>query len=270
MHDVTCVACGDGINGRFFTAPCGDAYDSNCLNDLYEAIANGDQSLFPARCCRQEIPFEDVRALLKFGVALRYSNKAKEFSVLNQLYCPNPSCSRFLGVASDKEKGSKTCDACETVVCTLCKQMDHPSFIPCHNDLESEALIALGKEEHWQRCPGCHRMVELDHGCYHMTCLCRTQFCYLCAEIWKNCTCPQWDENRLVNAAEQQIRVQHQVPEFRPLNDALQAIVATRAEELRVNHECQHRSYRKVYGRAQCEICYFMLPTFILVCGIFV
>jgi hypothetical protein len=41
-------------------------------------------------------------------------------------------------------------------------------------------------------------VVELAQGCYHMTCRCRAEFCYLCSKPWKNCPCPQWDERRLL------------------------------------------------------------------------
>jgi hypothetical protein len=81
-HGVDCVACGIGIVGNFITAPCGDTYDQHCLNDLYEAIANGDQSLFPVRCCRQEIPFDTVKDLLSDDLAERYSSRAEEFSAI--------------------------------------------------------------------------------------------------------------------------------------------------------------------------------------------
>ena len=37
-------------------------------------------------------------------------------------------------------------------------------------------------------------MIELNHGCFHMTCRCKTQFCYRCGAQWKTCSCPQWEE----------------------------------------------------------------------------
>lgn len=47
-------------------------------------------------------------------------------------------------------------------------------------------------------------MIELTTGCFHMTCRCKTQFCYLCSSPWKTCQCPRWDEQRLVTRAEEQ------------------------------------------------------------------
>lgn len=98
-------------------------------------------------------------------------------------------------------------------------------------------------------------MVELSHGCYHMTCLCRAQFCYACSALWKNCDCPQWDEQRLYAAARD--RVQEGAP---------QAVVDNMAEHLRENHECAHAAWRTVWGPSQCESCNNRLDRFILVC----
>ena len=51
-------------------------------------------------------------------------------------------------------------------------------------------------------------MIELNIGCFHMTCRCRTEFCYLCRARWKTCPCRQWDEERLLAAAEQRVDAQ--------------------------------------------------------------
>lgn len=152
-----------------------------------------------------------------------------------------------------------------TAVCTLCKREDHPDYIPCQTDLESAIVLALGQTEGWQRCPGCHRLVELLHGCYHMTCLCRTQFCYLCAVLWKGCTCPQWDEARLTIAAENQVRIQHDIADDAVLNPRHQEAVRRRENQLRENHDCPHPRWRYQEGAARCESCYHRLNRFILV-----
>jgi len=263
---VQCVACGDQTQDDCLRAPCGDYYDSDCLGALFEAIASGDQSLFPARCCRQEIPFDVAKNYLGRRLIEQYTAKAEEFSTLNQLYCSNSVCSQFLGSASEHEKGSRTCEACGTKVCTLCKQQDHPSFVPCRNDLDSEAVLTLARNEGWQRCPGCHRMVELEHGCYHMTCLCRTQFCYLCAALWKNCTCPQWEEARLIRAAERHVRVEHNIAADQALNVAHRQAVRRQAEVLRVNHDCAHPHWRIRHGAERCQSCRNRLDRYLLRC----
>jgi len=39
-------------------------------------------------------------------------------------------------------------------------------------------------------------MIELDAGCNHITCRCKTEFCYVCCALWKTCACSEWDDER--------------------------------------------------------------------------
>jgi hypothetical protein len=57
-------------------------------------------------------------------------------------------------------------------------------------------------------CCYCRFFVELEVGCFHMTCRCGYGFCYVCTAQWKTCRCRQWDEGRLVLQARQQVDVQ--------------------------------------------------------------
>jgi hypothetical protein len=131
----------------------------------------------------------------------------------------------------------------------------------------------MGETEGWKRCPACHQLIELAHGCYHMTCRCRKEFCYLCAETWKNCACTQWDEHRLVEAAED--RARRQLPPAgraaAPPPAVFQNLVRRQVENLRVNHECAHRRWAYRSGGGTCETCAHYLPMFLLVrrCGFF-
>lgn len=54
-------------------------------------------------------------------------------------------------------------------------------------------------------------------GCYHMTCRCKTEFCYLCKATWKTCRCVQWDERRLFRVAEERVDARPRVDPPRPL-----------------------------------------------------
>lgn len=68
-----------------------------------------------------------------------------------------------------------------------------------------------------------------------MTCLCRTEFCYLCRARWKTCACPQWDEHRLLAVAEQRVDArlgvgQHRWERRRPVPPAQPAWLARPAQ----------------------------------------
>jgi len=110
-------------------------------------------------------------------------------------------------------------------------------------------------------------MVELDTGCYHMTCRCRAQFCYLCAERWKSCVCPQWEEARLLQRAEQQVENQFGAPAVRAGDRARHAArVEAAAERLRVNHHCAHTDWTVRGGGGRCESCNYTLDRYLLRC----
>lgn len=75
-------------------------------------------------------------------------------------------------------------------------------------------------------------------------CLCKAEFCYVCRVEWKNCTCPQWDEDRLIARRDQVV-----ARAFGPLNLVQ---VQQIDEALRERHE----SWQKVnIGGFRCEEC---------------
>lgn len=124
-------------------------------------------------------------------------------------------------------------------------------------------------------------MVELNKGCYHMTCRCKTEFCYLCRARWKTCRCTQWDEGRLVAAAEQRIdgllagvrrpapvqaRWRLPDPVDREVNLPNRAeLVLAAVEDLRVNHDCQHLNWKYRDGGGRCDGCYDTLDRYVFV-----
>ena len=192
---VNCVGCLDGFTVALL-APCGDSWCCPCLEDLVKA-ATSDESLFPLRCCKNPLPLDQVAQYVSHQTIFQFTVKAYEFSTPTtyRLYCPVPTCSTFLG-STENALASVICRECYFIVCPHCKSGIHDG--PCSGDDPSDlALKVLVQTEGWKKCPGCARIVELSMGCYHITCRCRTQFCYLCTARWKTCSCPVWDEERL-------------------------------------------------------------------------
>ncbi|KAB5594802.1 E3 ubiquitin-protein ligase [Ceratobasidium theobromae] len=267
-NSVDCVICSDSTT-RAYRAPCGCYYDRDCLTELFDK-ATVDESLFPPRCCNQQISFEQVRSIFSSELVRKFEAKAQEFRTTNRLYCHNPSCSRFLGpaVSTEREKSNRRCTHCFRTTCSFCKNASHASFVPCPTDTAAQQVLALGRQEGWQSCPSCHHMVELDTGCYHMTCRCRHEFCYLCARQWKTCTCVQWDENRLLAQAERRV-----VRDFGVLPAAarpgqlaaLRREIVAMADNLRENHDCNHHIFGFARrGGGNCEVCGYWLRDFLL------
>jgi hypothetical protein len=241
-----------------------------CLKELF-THATSDESLFPPRCCKVPFPVDAVGSALGRAVMVKFNKKALEFSTTNRVYCRVPTCSEFLGAATHTITIS-ACPECLSLTCTRCKSAAH-GLVPCDDEQDREVL-ALGASEGWKRCPACHQLIELAYGCYHMTCRCRKEFCYVCAETWKTCRCEQWDESRLVVAAEDRARRLLPPGGRAPVAAApapaaafqWQNLVRCEVENLRVNHECQHRRWRHRHGAGTCETCGHFLPIFLLVC----
>jgi hypothetical protein len=85
--------------------------------------------------------------------------------------------------------------------------------------VEDVKLHNLAADKEWKQCPSCRRMIELAEGCNHMTCVCGTEFCYLCAALWRGgratCECPLFDDVEEEN--EEQVRVDYEAERRRRL-----------------------------------------------------
>ena len=163
---IECTVCTSARpRAESLQAPCEHWYCNDCLTDLFRR-ATTDESLYPPRCCRQHIPFEDVTAHISTEVKELFEGKREELDDRNRIYCHVPACSTYIGAASrDGDKG--TCPACEAATCIHCKNEAHSGV--CGEDEAVKATLALAAEQNWQRCPSCTNMIELAHGCYHMT-----------------------------------------------------------------------------------------------------
>ncbi|KAJ9224086.1 hypothetical protein DTO169C6_3706 [Paecilomyces variotii] len=195
-----CVACREETDFvNVARVPCRHEYCRSCLKDLFEACQT-DESLFPPRCCGQPIVMNIARIFLTQDVVQRYEKKKIEFETPNRVYCYSAECSAFIHT-SHIDGEIATCPDCGLTTCTSCKGRAHVG--DCPNDTAMQQLLATAQENGWQRCYSCWRMVELEHGCNHMTCRCGAHFCYNCGERWKNCRCEQCDEHRLLARAYQ-------------------------------------------------------------------
>ncbi|TFK45347.1 hypothetical protein OE88DRAFT_1225121 [Heliocybe sulcata] len=261
---VECTICMTTVfAGEAVTVPCGHHYDFDCLVELFKQAIK-DESLMPARCCKKHIPLDLAEPHLTEEQVTEYRAKEVEHSTPNRLYCPQAACSAFLG-AADKSRGIVTCFKCRVRVCSECKNLEHP-YGTCRPNSGDETLLEIARQEGYQRCPTCRRFTELAHGCYHMTCICRAQFCYVCGASWKTCGCPQWDEGRLLDRAQQQVRAEFGRPAQAIQAPLFRQRVAAAVQDLRYNHDCQHGIWMYRTGGGHCEECGHYLNKFLLRC----
>ena len=222
-----------------------------------------DESLYPPRCCTQPFVYDTFVHLLSSRIRAAFDAKRVELDVpsASRIYCPWPTCSAFLGCSESSNSGDLVCGECGVPVCSQCRQPSH-SGENCAENAGTLAVRELARTERWQTCPGCSAIVELNIGCYHMTCRCRTQFCYLCAIPWKGCECPQWAEERLLEVA--QFRVEQE------MEDPVEALVyhehvQEMANVLRSRHDCDQHQWSKQRRSGQCEECHDFMPLFVMV-----
>lgn len=187
---VRCVICGDETGLLGYQAPCGDFFDMGCLEDMFRR-ATIDESLFPPRCCQLSIPTADAEANLSSELMKLYNKKAIEFNTPNRMYCSQPRCSAFIG-SGTAEAVELICPECFVSTCGHCKAEGHGQVQCSHTDDMNSMAKDMHDKDGWQRCYECHHMVELSVGCYHIICICKAQFCYLCGTKWKECSCPQF------------------------------------------------------------------------------
>ncbi|KAI1468567.1 uncharacterized protein F4812DRAFT_427308 [Daldinia caldariorum] len=223
----TCDACGDEKHfAELARAPCHHEYCRECLTRLFRDASN-DESLFPPRCCRQNIPLAKNQVFIDSDVVRTFRQKAIEFSTPRRTYCHNRRCARFIP-GTNYLNDVATCSHCGYRTCMICKGATHNG--DCPEDEQLNQVIELATEHRWQRCQRCWAMVELNTGCNHMTCRCGFQFCYVCGDRWKTCECVHWDEHRLytravvIDARDEGDERPAEVIPFRPHQNGQQAV----------------------------------------------
>lgn len=166
--NIECVSCeGLFIEEGVWQASCSHHYCVACLEHLHSASMT-DETLYPPRCCRREMPWDDVRAVIGERLSTDFANKKEELDthVGNRTYCSDASCSVFIG-AEHTTNNVATCPTCNQATCTMCKAARHEGDCPA--DAALQQTLVLASERGWQRCTGCRSIIDLAFGCYHIT-----------------------------------------------------------------------------------------------------
>ncbi|KAF4957993.1 hypothetical protein FGADI_2823 [Fusarium gaditjirri] len=237
-----CLYCSEEFpENEVFEAPCSHRMCQPCLiRSVQTAIK--DESLFPPKCCGQAIPLDTTNTFIPEDLLTECDNKREEFETADRTYCSEKACSAFIPLRSI-EDGVACCTRCEKRTCINCLSETHEGT--CIDDPESQRVVRLAEENGWRSCRGCKNMFELTHGCFHISCRCGHQFCYLCGRQWKTCNCPQWDEPRLMARAGELVAAVR-APAPAPVAQPVQPV------------GCLHRNYGlfdRVEGQDECDNC---------------
>jgi hypothetical protein len=166
VQTFDCIICQDRFDAdHALQLPCGHYYCDDDLNGLFHTAMTCEDA-YPPRCCQTVVEFDDIKPFLSPKLADEYESKKEELADTKPVYCHIKTCSTYIS-ANSKVEDTATCPACSTETCILCKQAKHGG--DCMEDEGAKQTLELAKEEGWQKCPSCERMVELHTGCNHMT-----------------------------------------------------------------------------------------------------
>ncbi|KAH6605967.1 hypothetical protein Trco_005120 [Trichoderma cornu-damae] len=190
-----CIVCNEDFSFvDILRCPCSHEYCRGCLSNYIDK-ATGDESIFPPRCCGQPIPLDGVHQIfIPADVLGRYRAKELEYNSSKRCYCHVPSCSTFIPAQFIRDEVA-TCVKCRSRTCVICRGASHEG--DCPRDTATANFLRVAGDNGWKRCYKCRRMVELTHGCNHIYCHCKAEFCYVCGKRWKTCGCDLWNENML-------------------------------------------------------------------------
>ncbi|EED14194.1 ariadne RING finger, putative [Talaromyces stipitatus ATCC 10500] len=191
---VTCISClADDIPAtRAAKLACSHRMCYSCLRRLFTLSITDPQQHMPPRCCTQaHVPNKFQK---------KWKSKYKEYTTKDRYYCAAEYCGKWIKPSEIvKDSAGKPrygkCSRCKTKICCLCRGEWHKNQEECPKDENIRKLEEMAKENGWQRCYSCSAIVELVHGCNHMTCRCKAQFCMKCAKPWKTCECPLFNDH---------------------------------------------------------------------------
>jgi hypothetical protein len=146
---------------------CNHAYCYGCVRELCLGAIR-DEELYPPRCCAEPFPPQTASQVLDSNELEVFNQRANEYTTENRVYCAEPGCSTFIS-QSAIHNDIGTCPECQRETHLPCGALAHPG-VGCPLDSTLQTVLSMANTQGWQRCYNCRAMVELNHGCNHMTC----------------------------------------------------------------------------------------------------
>lgn len=204
---LVCYTSKDDIDNpkdNFLSLSCGHYFCSDCwgeyLLEKTKEVNTAILSSCPQVGCNCMVPESVFIKILEKNNSSAFrayiKSVLKNFTDFNSTVkcCPSPGCDSYIYC---EQKGNKevTCLYCEQSFCFKCLNEGHK---PCtcemvsvwdsKNKSESENIKWL--QVNTKKCPACHKHIEKNQGCNHMTCQkqaggCGHEFCWLCLGVWK-------------------------------------------------------------------------------------
>eukprot|EP01018_Ginkgo_biloba_P025928 Gb_25517 [translate_table: standard] len=214
------------VSQMFEVMNCLHRFCLSCMSQHVEVkLRSGCLPNCPYDGCNVNLTVDHCRRFLPSKWIDIMTKRLEEAAIpeAERVYFPYPYCSALMSKgkilvsqqASSSSNsranaiGSAKCQKCNRLFCVECRVPWH-ARMTCqeyqrrtpHLYAEDAKLHSLASDNRWRRCKICKHMIELVEGCYHMTCRCGHEFCYICGAEWRNkkatCTCKLWDEHNII------------------------------------------------------------------------
>ena len=194
-----CLCCYEKLGSNKFALRCGHTFCISCWEDHAKASVQSENFQANAKCMQQGCNLVLGHSLyLRFLTTsslqdLYWKQLCKSYTDLNNQikWCPQKGCEYCFEQSSYHFQSTVDCK-CGMSFCMLCSSDSH---LPCDCTLalkwkekfsaESENVIWINANT--KTCPKCHKPIEKNAGCNHMTCRqCNHQFCWVCMTDWSS------------------------------------------------------------------------------------
>lgn len=216
-HCLVCYA--DYKKISFFSLKCEHQFCHDCWKGYLESKTEDILTMICATCPQQGCPLICHESVFRKFLS-KESNEIMDRAILKNFtdynadmkWCPTPNCGICIQCFSHNSKEIE-CE-CKAVFCFTCSKESHRPC-PCEmiqtwdtkNSSESENVKWLTANT--KKCPNCHKFIEKNQGCNHMTCRkeaggCGHEFCWICYGEWKShggdfYNCNKFDTKKLKN-----------------------------------------------------------------------
>jgi hypothetical protein len=162
----TCAVCLDDFEAiQLNQLRCGHLYCGGCLRTVFIRATN-DETEFPPRCCKIDIPTASIAKLFTRQEHLNYLRAKAEFSTPapERLYCAHAACAKFIPPG---QRLIAQCMTCREYTCRVCRKA-HGVDDECQGTVPDLELATLAHNNGWRKCTGCGLFVERAFGCEHI------------------------------------------------------------------------------------------------------
>jgi ariadne-1 len=199
----SCKICFDefsSIEKDGFSLGCGHLFCKDCFGSYLKGQVEGGPQCVSAHCpehkCLQAVTQDVYYAFLDNDNVVR--DKYDRYQCTHFVdcskamrFCPAANCEKVV-MSTDSHSQSVVRCSCSFVFCFDCGEESHAPTSCLQLSSWTEKCMSDGESSKWifantKKCPKCHKRIEKNHGCNHMTCTqCRYEFCWICMGDWRN------------------------------------------------------------------------------------